>query len=210
LWELAKSPESQTKLRAELDANVLAKGNADFTAVELENMPYLNAVIKETLRIHSSVTDIIRQASEDNVLPLSTPIVGASGTTYRELHIPKGTFVHASTFGYNINQDVWGSDAQVFRPERWLEQDDSKVETSLGVYGNLLTFSAGARSCIGWRFAIIELQAFVARLVREFQFSEVVDKPIKMWRPGLVVPTVEGEEDKGPQLPLKVSAVHRN
>jgi len=46
LWELAKNPESQTKLRAELDANVSAKGNADFTAVELENMPYLNAVIK--------------------------------------------------------------------------------------------------------------------------------------------------------------------
>jgi len=46
LWELAKNPESQTKLRAELDANVSVKGNPDFTAVELENMPYLNAVIK--------------------------------------------------------------------------------------------------------------------------------------------------------------------
>jgi len=46
LWELAKNPESQTKLRAELEANVLAKGNIDFTAGELENMPYLNAVIK--------------------------------------------------------------------------------------------------------------------------------------------------------------------
>jgi len=46
LWELAKNPESQTKLRAELDSNFSAKGNADFTAAELENMPYLNAVIK--------------------------------------------------------------------------------------------------------------------------------------------------------------------
>lgn len=46
LWELAKNPESQTKLRAELDANVSAKGNADFAVSELESMPYLNAVIK--------------------------------------------------------------------------------------------------------------------------------------------------------------------
>ena len=46
LWELAKNPESQTKLRAELDSNFSAKGNADFAAAELENMPYLNAVIK--------------------------------------------------------------------------------------------------------------------------------------------------------------------
>jgi len=53
------------------------------------------------MRIHTSITDIIREASEDNVLPLSTPIVGASGKTYRELHVPKGTLVHASTSGYN-------------------------------------------------------------------------------------------------------------
>lgn len=46
LWELAKNPDSQTKLRAELSSNVSAKGSADFTAVELENMHYLNAVIK--------------------------------------------------------------------------------------------------------------------------------------------------------------------
>ena len=58
--------------------------------------------------------------------------------------------------------------------------------------------------------SIIELQVFIARLVREFQFSEVRDKTIKVWRPGLLVPLVDGEEDKGPQLPLKVSVVHRN
>ena len=46
LWELAKNPEYQTKLRAELDGFVSAKGNANFTAIELESMPYLNAVIK--------------------------------------------------------------------------------------------------------------------------------------------------------------------
>ena len=50
----------------------------------------------------------------------------------------------------------------------------------------------------------------MARLVREFQFYEEEDKPITLWRPGLVVPIVVGEEDKGPQLPLKVSLVHRN
>ena len=46
LWELAKNPEYQIKLREELDNFVSAKGNANFTATELESMPYLNAVIK--------------------------------------------------------------------------------------------------------------------------------------------------------------------
>jgi hypothetical protein len=57
---------------------------------------------------------------------------------------------------------------------------------------------------------IIQLQALVARVVREFQFFEVEDKPVTLWRPGLVVSIVAGEEAKGPQLPLKVSLVHRN
>jgi cytochrome P450 len=46
LWELAKHPDYQVKLRAELDDFASAKGNADFTATELESLPYLNAVIK--------------------------------------------------------------------------------------------------------------------------------------------------------------------
>ena len=50
----------------------------------------------------------------------------------------------------------------------------------------------------------------MARLVREFQFSEVEDKQIKTLRPALIVPIVVGEENKGPQLPLNVSVVRRN
>jgi hypothetical protein len=41
------------------------------------------------------------------------------------------------TFAPYRNPDVWGSDAEVFRPERWLQQDAGKVETPVGVYGNL-------------------------------------------------------------------------
>ena len=53
------------------------------------------------------------------------------------------------------------------------------------------------------------MQAFIARLIREFQFSEVEGKEIKICRPGLLVPIVVGEENKGVQLPLKVSSVRR-
>ena len=53
------------------------------------------------------------------------------------------------------------------------------------------------------------MQAFTTRFVREFQFSEVEGKDIKIRRPGLLVPMVEGEEKKGVQLPLKVSAARR-
>lgn len=54
------------------------------------------------------------------------------------------------------------------------------------------------------------MQAFIARLVREFQFSVVEGKQIRICRPGVLIPIVVGEESKGAQLPLKVSAVRRD
>ena len=110
--------------------------------------------------------EIARLPIEDDVLPLTNPVVGTSGKVYTELPIPKGTPVTISAFGYNMctaltdsylavysykkscdrNKDVWGSDAYDFRPERWLETKE-QVEFPVGVYGNLYghewSFDAG-------------------------------------------------------------------
>lgn len=88
-----------------------------------------------------------------------------------------------------------------------------------------LTFSAGSRSCIGWKFAyvlslssfdslnhpqsrVIEMQEFLVSLLSNFEFS-VPDnaKRIRRDRSGFVTPMVEGEECKGAQLPLTVSVL---
>jgi hypothetical protein len=60
---------------------------------------------QETLRVHTSVPDLIREAFEDDMLPLSKPIVGRSGKIYNEIFIPKGSKIHASESGYNTY--VW-------------------------------------------------------------------------------------------------------
>ena len=112
----------------------------------------------------------MRVPIEDDILPLTNPIVGTSGKVYTELPIPKGTPVSVSTLGYNLcvfslghlcllsgalilslcgrNRDLWGSDAYAFRPERWLEMD-GQVESPVGVYGNLYGYirSNGAVEC---------------------------------------------------------------
>ena len=55
--------------------------------------------------MHTSVPEILREASEDNILPLSKPIVGRSGKAYHEIFIPRGSMIHASAAGYNTY--VW-------------------------------------------------------------------------------------------------------
>ena len=54
------------------------------------------------MRVYPAVTEILRAAKDDNVLPLSKPVVGVSGKVYNEIPIPAGTFMHISTLAYNL------------------------------------------------------------------------------------------------------------
>jgi len=210
LWELARKRHVQEKLRAEIRetlGKIRARGDSDFTVDDFDSMPYLIAVGKEVLRVYPIVTQIPRVATEDNVLPLTKPIVGVSGKVYTNLPVPAGTHTFISTIGYNLNKDVWGPDAHEFRPERWLDME-KKPESPVGVYGNLATFSGGTRSCIGWRFAVIEMHTFLVTLIRQFDFYLPDNgQKIRTFKKDLILPVVIGEEHKGPQMPLKVVAL---
>jgi len=63
--------------------------------------------MQETLRIHSAVVEIPRVVWDDDIIPLSKPVVGVSGKVYRELAIPRGTEVVISSFGHNLWAIPW-------------------------------------------------------------------------------------------------------
>ncbi|OJA08929.1 hypothetical protein AZE42_05321 [Rhizopogon vesiculosus] len=119
---------------------------------------------------------------------------------------------HLSYVISDRNKDLWGEDAYVFNPERWLNGSaKEKKATSVGVYSNLMTFLGGVRACIGWRFAVIEIQAFLVEVVGKFEFA-LTDKAERVRREACTVvmaPTVEGEVENGVQLPLRVSVAPR-
>ncbi|KAK0197855.1 cytochrome P450 [Armillaria mellea] len=183
LYELGMHPEHQSIIRTEL------KGSNNY-----DSMPFLNAVIKEALRLYPVAHSLIRTAPHDDVLPLSG---------WKTLAVPKGQTLVCSAYLYNRLQSLWGDDAEEWNPARFL---DNILPVSLGVYANLMSFSAGSRSCIAWRFAIIEMQTIVANLILHFEFSlpeggvEILQFP---GSPG-VVPIVKGKAHLGSQLPLRV------
>ncbi|KAK0506710.1 cytochrome P450 [Armillaria luteobubalina] len=175
LYELAVHPEHQSIIRGEL------KQSDDH-----DSLPFLNAAIKESLRLHPNAPSLIRTAPHDDVLPLS------GGKT---LAVPKGQTL--------VLPSLWGDDAEEWNPARFL---DNHTSVSLGVYANLLTFGTGPRSCIGWRFAVMEIQTILASLILNFEFS-LPEGGIEILRfPGspAVVPIVKGEAHLGSQLPLRL------
>ncbi|KAJ7817168.1 hypothetical protein B0H14DRAFT_3474800 [Mycena olivaceomarginata] len=72
-----------------------------------------------------------------------------------------------------------------------------------------MTFGSGHRACIGWRLAVYEYQAFLVELVKNFKFSMDPTVAAKIRREASVVmlPTIAGEVELGPQLPVTIKVV---
>ncbi|EIW74082.1 cytochrome P450 [Coniophora puteana RWD-64-598 SS2] len=202
LTELAKNKDVQTKLREELSQFV----GKDPTYEQLNNgLPYLDAVVLETLRIHAPVPETTRLAAEDDVIPLSEPIKDASGTPRDHIVVAEGTQVTVSIHFVNRSEKFWGPDAKQFKPERWLNPDglESRAKEIQG-HKHLLTFADGPRMCLGKAFALSEFKAVLSTLVRNFEFDMRDAKAeVEIARGLLPRPRIVGEQKV--DLPLRVT-----
>ncbi|KAI0368653.1 cytochrome P450 [Pilatotrama ljubarskyi] len=207
LYLLAMHPAIQDKLRAELvDAHERYGDNIPYD--ELMQLHYLDAVCRETLRLHAPSTMVFREAFEDTILPLMTPIRTVDGRHVNEIAVPKGTLIVLNVRACNTNKALWGEDADKWRPERWLEPLPRELEEARipGVYSNLMTFGAGSYSCIGFKFSQLEMKVVLSSLVRTFSF-DLPDKPIKWNSAAVDYPTMGGPDTARAEMLLKIKAV---
>ncbi|PCH41671.1 cytochrome P450 [Wolfiporia cocos MD-104 SS10] len=208
LWELAKNPICQHRLREEIAAvraDIHARGGSDFTAADLESMLYLNATIKEGLRLHPLVYLLVRTAQADDVIPLSRPVMTSSGRSISEIHVQKGQNVSVSVWAYQRLPEIWGDDANQFNPDRFLRLDKER-QINLGTYANLMAFGGGRKACLGWRFAVFEIQTFLVEIIENFKFAIPADKPdIQRVPAGVMIPMIRGKMVHGSQMPLHIT-----
>ncbi|KAI0719202.1 cytochrome P450 [Fomitopsis betulina] len=210
-WELAKDVSYQQKMREEIAtvrAHVVARGDVDFSVADLESMVHVNAAIKEIMRLHPVVYLIVRVADKDDVIPLSRPITTATGEIITEIPVAQGQHISVSSWGYNRLREVWGDDADIWNPSRFLSNSREK-QTSVGVFANLLTFGGGNKACLGWRFTVLEIQAVLAVLLGNFEFTLPDDKPdIQRVPAGVTIPMIRSKTQLGSQMPLKITPVN--
>ncbi|KZV71385.1 cytochrome P450 [Peniophora sp. CONT] len=209
-YELARHPEWQERVRDEIRTvrrKLVERGDDEFSLGDLEGMSVMHATLKEAMRLHPIGMMLSRVADQDDVIPLSTPITTESGQQISSIPVRKGQNVDISIATYNrcANPDVWGADAREWNPERFMRLDKARM-TSVGVYANLLNFSAGLRACIGWRFSVIEMQAIAATLIENFEFGlpPQTKENIIQGKPnvGVMAPMAEGHP--GVWMGLKV------
>ncbi|KAJ7314840.1 cytochrome P450 [Mycena albidolilacea] len=144
LWELAKDPELQESLRAEIHSS---PGEAGQNGV-YDQMPLLNAFIKETLRLYPAEAFTERMVVEDTIIPLSESITTSPGEQISEISVSKGQVVIVGIASYHRLESHWGADADKFRPSRWFEDTILNAD-AVGPYANLLAFLTGPHTCLG-------------------------------------------------------------
>ncbi|KAJ7629235.1 cytochrome P450 [Mycena polygramma] len=145
LLELARHSDFQDELRAE----ILDHGG---THIAYDNMPMLNALIKEVLRLYPALPLSDRVPLEDTVIPLSEAITTSNGTRISQIPVRKGEVVTMAIAAYQRLASRWGDNPDEFNPARWLDGTTYQGE-ALSPYANLLSFIGGPRICLGWRFA---------------------------------------------------------
>uniref|UniRef100_A0A182TSV0 Uncharacterized protein n=1 Tax=Anopheles melas TaxID=34690 RepID=A0A182TSV0_9DIPT len=155
LYCLAKNPEKQAKLRAEL-RTIMPTKDTRLTASMMSNLPYLRACIKEGMRMFPPTAGNFRATGRDIVLqgyrvPSHTDIAMGAQVLLRD-----EKYFHRPT---------------EFIPERWLNDRDASIPSAKEVNPFIfLPFGFGSRSCIGKRLAMMEMEVILARWIRQFEF----------------------------------------
>ncbi|KAJ7457798.1 cytochrome P450 [Mycena latifolia] len=193
---LASRPDVQETLRAEIVKFTANKEEGHLDHDELMDLPYLDSVLRETLRLYPPVMPaIMRETIAPAVLPLSTPIVATDGRTLTSIPVPAGTPVWIAIAKANHNPEIWGPDAREFKPERWVNGRAGSRDVKMpGVWGGTMTFIGGGRSCIGFKFSQLEMKVVLCVLLRAFRFSLSKDNEVKFQMSAAITgPTVNGE-----------------
>lgn len=150
---LAKHPEVQARLEAEVDALGRAPDYEDLKA-----LPFTLAVFKEAMRLYPPAYVLGRRPVEE--------------TTIGDHRVPRTSIVMVNTIGMHHRADLW-PDPYRFDPERFLGEREKQLPR-----GAYLPFGAGARVCIGNHFALMEGHVLLATIARRVRFSLASDAPV--------------------------------
>ncbi|OXV07329.1 hypothetical protein Egran_04906, partial [Elaphomyces granulatus] len=155
-YYLLLHPDKRRKLLEEI-ATVERDDNGRLPLSKLDALPYLNGVIKETLRYTNGVPGRL------------TRVVPTGGLFVPQInsYIPEGSVVGISHNLIHFNPKTF-EDPHEFKPERWLGEKGKELDHWL------LAFSKGSRDCIGKTLAVAEIQVMIANLFTTFDLELLV------------------------------------
>ncbi|KIJ61017.1 hypothetical protein HYDPIDRAFT_31717 [Hydnomerulius pinastri MD-312] len=156
VYMLSQHPDVMARLREEILTKIGSSRRP--THDDMRDLKYLRAVINETLRLYPAVPVNVRLSTEPQVWP------AVNGG--KPLYVPPNTICPYSVFLMQRRKDLWGPDADLFDPDRFIDERLHKYLTPNPFI--FLPFNAGPRICLGQQFAYNEVSYFLIRLLQSF------------------------------------------
>ncbi|KAF9001677.1 cytochrome P450 monooxygenase pc-bph [Cyathus striatus] len=153
MYYLAKNQAAQKTLQAELDEMFGHEDEIILSYEQVKRLKYLEACINEALRLHGTIAVGLPR------------IVPEGGLAVNGRHFPEGSILSVPTYTIHRNKEVWGEDADEYRPERWFEQNQAAMTKCFNA------FSYGPRGCVGRNLAYLELLVTTATIFRRYTFT---------------------------------------
>lgn len=153
LLYLIVNPRVVSKLRSELSSNPIS---SPIQEAEARKLPYLQAIIKEGLRIFPPIVGLMSKE------------VPAGGDVINNQFVPGGTKIGFGAYGIFRNREAWGEDADTFRPERWLQASPGKLKEKESTLE--LVFGYGKYQCLGKNLEMMELNKIFVEVGTEGRF----------------------------------------
>lgn len=170
-YYLLQNPRVYRTLMEEIDAadatGALAQskdstGNGDVVPFPAANkLVYLDAVITEASRMHPAVSLLLER------------VVPPAGALICGRFIPGGTVVGCNAWVVHQSKEIFGQDADVYRPERWLESEGADPAKVSKMRQCMFQFGAGSRTCVGKNISLMETYKMVPSFLRKFEVRTI-------------------------------------
>ncbi|KAI1852797.1 hypothetical protein JX266_002338 [Neoarthrinium moseri] len=164
IYHMTRNPGTWEKARAEIK-KAQREGQCLSKIISLEDaqqLPYIQACIKEGLRIHSPVPMGLQRVAPKGVV------------TIGDRTFPEGTTLSVNPWVLHHSTELWGGDADEWKPERWLGDDTTVLEK------NWIPFGAGWMGCPGQHVARMELLKICSTIIRDYDLKFA--DPSKEWK----------------------------
>ncbi|CAG8686463.1 4161_t:CDS:2, partial [Dentiscutata heterogama] len=153
MYSIMANPSVEDSLLKEINS-ILSPNTPIPSYNDIKQFKYANATFSETLRLYPSVPKNGKVCVKDNILPNGVPVYA-------------NEFVVFIPWAMGRDKKIWGEDAEVFKPQRFLSSEEMSKTNQF----KFIAFHAGPRTCLGQQFATVEVIILVTMMLREFKFE---------------------------------------
>lgn len=163
IYELCKNPDYQDRLHQEIveATSGLDQDSDEYFERVVNGIPYLEAVIKEALRLYPPFSVLFRRVTSD-------------GYSLAGIPLPRDTMVEISAYVVHRHPEYY-PEPERFNPDRFMPENKHQL-----VPYTFLPFGIGPRNCIGLRFAYQEIKLLLVKLLKRYQFEASPNTPQKL------------------------------